>query len=47
MVVLYASISVLNWMQTATGSQSKETKSNMGSFGLVEEKSCSCILNHF
>ncbi len=26
MVVLYASISVLNWMQAATGSQCKETK---------------------
>ncbi len=25
-VVLYASISVLNWMQAATGSQCKETK---------------------
>ncbi len=26
MVVLYASISVLNWMRAATGSQCKETK---------------------
>ncbi len=26
MVVLYASISVLNWMRGATGSQCKETK---------------------
>ncbi len=25
-VVLYASISVLNWMRAATGSQCKETK---------------------
>ncbi len=25
-VVLYASISVLNWMQAASGSQCKETK---------------------
>ncbi len=35
-VVLYASISVLNWMRAATGSQCKDTKMcNMGSFGLV------------
>ncbi len=26
MVVLYASISVLNWMRAATGSQCKETE---------------------
>ncbi len=26
MVVLYASISVLNWMRATTGSQCKETK---------------------
>ncbi len=26
MVVLYANISVLNWMRAATGSQCKETK---------------------
>ncbi len=26
MIVLYASISVLNWMRAATGSQCKETK---------------------
>ncbi len=42
MVVLYASISVLNWMRAATGSQCKETKrgGNMGSLGLVEDQSC-------
>ncbi len=47
-VVLYASISVLNWMRAATGSQCKEKKErcNMGSFGLVEDQSCRCILNH-
>ncbi len=38
-IVLYASISVLNWMRAATGSQCKETKRgcNMGSLGLVED----------
>ncbi len=47
-VVLYASISVLNWMRAANGSQCKKTKerSNMGFFGLVEDQSCRCILNH-
>ncbi len=45
--VLYASISVLNWMRAATGSQCKDTeRCNMGSFGLVEDQSCRCILNH-
>ncbi len=41
-VVLYASISVLNWMQAATGSQCKETKRGVtwASFGLVEDQSC-------
>ncbi len=42
-VVLYASVSVLNWMRAATGT--KES-CNMGSFGLVEDQSCRCILNH-
>ncbi len=39
-VVLYASISVLNWMRAATGSQCKEIKKryNMGSFWLVEDQ---------
>ncbi len=47
-VVLNTSISVLNWMQAATGSQCKDTKRGvyMGSFGLVEDQSCRCILNH-
>ncbi len=42
MVVLYASISVLNLMRAATGSQCKEMEErcNMGSFGLVEDQSC-------
>ncbi len=44
-VVLYASISVLNWMRAATGSQCKETKRGVTcSFGLVEDQSCRCIL---
>ncbi len=40
MVVLYASISVLNWMRAANGSQCKETKRGvtMCSFGLVEDE---------
>ncbi len=47
MVVLYAIISVLNLIQAATGSQCKETKRGvMCSFGLVEDESCRCILNH-
>ncbi len=29
-VVLYANISVLNWMRAATGSQCKETKKGVG-----------------
>ncbi len=42
MVVLYASIGVLNLMQAATGSQCKEIKRGvtwalLGSFGLVED----------
>ncbi len=46
-VVLYAIISVLNLIRAATGSQFKETKRGVtGSFGLVEEQSCHCILNH-
>ncbi len=46
-VVLYASISVLNWMRAATGSQCKETKRSVTcSFGLIEDQSCHCILNH-
>ncbi len=48
MVVLYASISVLNLMRAATGSQCSEMKrgGNMGSFGLIEDQSCRSILNH-
>ncbi len=46
-VVLYASIGVLNWMRAATGSQCKETKRGVTcSFELVEDQSCCCILNH-
>ncbi len=46
-VVLYASISVLNWMRAATGSQCKEIKRGVTCyFGLVEDQSCRCILNH-
>ncbi len=46
-VVLYASISVLNWMRAATGSQCKETKRGVTcSFGLVEDQSCRCNLNN-
>ncbi len=44
-VVLYASISVLNWMRAATGSQCKETKRGV-TLKLVEDQSCRCILNH-
>ncbi len=37
----YASISVLNWMRAATGSQCKDTKRGVTcSFGLVEDQSC-------
>ncbi len=39
MVVLYASISVLNWMRAATGSQCKDTKRGVSSFGLLEDQS--------
>ncbi len=46
-VVLYASISVLNWMRAASGSQCKEIKRDVTcSFWLVEEQSCCSILNH-
>ncbi len=46
-VVLYASICVLNWMRAATGSQCKETKRGVTwAFGLIEDQSCRCILNH-
>ncbi len=39
MVVLYASISVVNLMRAANGSQAQGDKErrNMGSFGLVED----------
>ncbi len=46
--VLYASINVLNLMRAATGSQCKETQRGVtwAHFGLVEDQSCRCILNH-
>ncbi len=43
-VVLYASISVLNLMQAATAVQGHKERCNMGSFGLVEDQSrCSVM----
>ncbi len=47
-IVLYASISVLNLMRAATWEpvQGDNERCNMGSFGLVEDQSCRCILNH-
>ncbi len=46
-VVLYASISVLNWMRAATGSQCKETKRGVtwALLGSLTNTS-KCILNH-
>ncbi len=45
-VVLYASISVLNWMRAATGSQCKDTKRGVtwALLGSFEDQSCRCIL---
>ncbi len=47
-VVLYASISVLNLMRAAIGIQCKETQRGVtwAHFGLVEDQSCHHILNH-
>ncbi len=41
-VVLYASISVLNWMRAATGSQFKETKRGV-TCALLGSLKTSCV----
>ncbi len=47
-VVLYASINVLNFVRVATGSQCREIKRGVTCFfgGFAEDQSCRCILNH-
>ncbi len=48
MVVLYASISVLNWMRAATGSQCKETKRGVtwALLGSLKTSRAAFIANH-